>query len=176
MSAAHKSSGAAAAGAQFDSFVAEYAKGVGTKIEQLAELRRQALDAAVQQNRELVTAWQKGTELVVEGYQQSAQIQKDLFAVAVERGRVVSRLTAENVESINRAVAGVTAVLETVAGYATSAQKQAVEFAAAQSTTVYDAAKQQLEASGSAAAETFKRGIDTIIETQRTVLGARDDV
>ena len=49
-----------------------------------------------------------------------------------------------------------------------------MEFAAAQSTTVYDAAKQQLAASGSAAAETFKRGIDTIIETQRTLLGARD--
>ena len=110
----------------------------------------------------------------MEGFQQSAQIQKDLFAVAVERGRVASRLAAENVESINKTVAGVTAVFETVAGYATSAQKQAVEFAAAQSTTVYDAAKQQFEASGSAAAETFKRGVDTIIETQRTVLGARD--
>jgi hypothetical protein len=166
-------SSAAAAG-PIDSFVAEYAKGVGVKIEQLAELRRQALDAAVQQNHELVTAWQKGTELVVEGFQQSAQIQKELFAVAVERGRVASRLAAENVESIHKAVGGVTAVFETVAAYTTSAQKQALEFAAAQSTTVYDAAKQQLEASGTAAAETFKRGIDTIIETQRTVLGARD--
>ena len=175
MSARDKSSGTAA-GTPIDSFVAEYAKGVGAKIEQLSELRRQALDAAVQQNRELVTAWQKGTELVVEGFQQSGQIQKELFAVAVERGRVATRLAAENVESINKAVAGVTGVFETVAAYTTAAQKQAVEFAAAQSTTVYDAAKQQLAASGSAAAETFKRGIDTIIETQRAVLGARDAV
>ena len=111
---------------------------------------------------------------LVEGLQQSAQIQKELFAVAVERGRVASRLAAENVESISKAVAGVTAVLDTVAGYTTSAQKQALELAAAQSATVYDAAKQQFEASGSAAADTFKRGINTIIETQRTVLGARD--
>ena len=88
----------------------------------------------------------------------------------------MSRLAAENVESINKAVAGVTAVLDTVAGHATAAQKQAVELAAAQSSTVYDAAKQQFAASGSAAAEAFKRGIDTIIETQRTVLGAGKSV
>jgi hypothetical protein len=173
MSAKDKSRGAAA-GAPIDAFVAEYTKGVGAKIEQLAELRRQALEAAVQQHRDWVTAWQKGTELVVEGFQQSAQIQKELFAVGVERGRVASRLAAENVESINAAVAGVTAVFETVATYTTSAQKQALELAAAQSTAVYDAAKQQLAASSSAAAATFKRGIDTIIDTQRTVLGARD--
>jgi hypothetical protein len=174
MSPRDKSSAAAAG--PIDSFVAEYAKGVSATIEQLGELRRQALDAAVQQNRELVTAWQKGTELVVEGFQQSAQIQKDLFAVAVERGRVASRLTAENVESINKAVAGVAAVFETVAAYTSSAQQQAVAFAAAQSTTMSDAARQQLEASSSAAAETFKRGIDTIVETQRAVLGARNTV
>jgi hypothetical protein len=174
MSPRDKSSAAAAG--PIDTFFGEYAKGVGAKIEQLTELRRQALDAAVQQQRELITAWQKGTELVVEGLQQSAQIQKDLFAVAGERGRVASRLTAENVESINTAVAGVTAVFETVAAYTSSAQKQAVAFAAAQSTTMYDAVKQQFEASGSAAAETFKRGIDTIVETQRAVLGARDAV
>jgi hypothetical protein len=172
MSTTRKSSAASTAGSRTDSFVTEYAKGVGAKIEQLAELRRQALDAAMQQNRDFVTAWQKGTELAVQGYQQSAQIHTDLFAVAVERGRMVSKLAGENVESINKAVAGVTAVLETVAGYATAAQQQAVAFAAVQSTTAYDAAKQQFDASGSAAAETFKRGVDTIIETQRAVLGA----
>src|SRR5436190_93799 len=68
----------------------------------------------------------------------------------------------------------VSGVLETVAGYATAAQKQAVEFAEAQGGTVYDAAKRQLEASGTAAADTFTRGVNTIIETQRTVLGVRD--
>jgi len=164
----------AAAVAPIDAFVAEYAKGVGATIEQLAELTRLALKAAEQPNRELVTAWQKGTALVAEGCQQSARIQEELFAVAAERGRVASRLAAENVESINNAIAGVTAVFETVAAYTTSAQKQATEFTAAQSTAAYHAAKQQLETSGSAAAATFKRGVDTIIETQRTVLSARD--
>ena len=173
MSARGKSSGAAA-GAPIDAFVAEFAKGVGATIEQLAELRRLAFETAGQPNRELATAWQKGTALVAEGFQQSARIQQELFAVAAERGRVASRLAAENVESINKAVAGVTAVFEAVAANTTAAQKQALEFTAAQSTAAYHAAKQQLEASGSAAAATFKRGVDTIIETQRTVLGARD--
>ena len=174
MSATDKSSGAAAAGAQIDSFFAEYAKSVGTGFERLLEFRRQALDAAVQQNREWVTAWQKGTDLALEGFRQGAQIQKGLFEVAAARGRAVSGLAAESGESIGKAVAGATAVLETAAAYATSAQKQAVKFAVAQSGTVYDAAKQQLDASSSAAADTFKRGVDTIIKAQRTVLGARD--
>ena len=174
MSGTNKSSGAAAAVAQFDAFLTEYAKGIAKGIDAFAALGRRALDATGQQNRELLTAWQESAEFVVKGYHQSAQIQKDLLEVGVERARVVSRLAAENVESINKAIGGVTAVLETFAGYASSAQKQAVEFAAAQSTTVYDAAKQQLEASGSAAADTFKRGVETIIETQRTVLAARD--
>ena len=173
MSGTPKSSGAAA-GAQIDTVLGEYAKGVVSGIEGMEQLRRQAVEAMAVQNRELVAAWQKGAALLVDGLQQSARIQHDLFEIAVERGRVATRLATENVESVSKTIAGVTAVLETVAGYAAAAQKQAVEFAAAQGGTAYDAAKRQFEASGIAAADTFKRGVNTIIETQRTVMGVRD--
>ena len=173
MSGTPKSSGAAA-GAQIDTVLGEYAKGVVSGIEGMEQLRRQAVEAMAVQNRELVAAWQKGAALLVDGLQQSARIQHDLFEIAVERGRVASRLATENVESVSKTIAGVTAVLETVAGYAATAQKQAVEFAAAQGGSAFDAAKRQLEASGNAAADTFKRGVNTIIETQRTVLNVRD--
>jgi hypothetical protein len=174
MSATRKSSGVAAASGQIDSLFTEFARGVGAGLEQLATLQQQALEVALQQNRQLISVWQKGAALTVDGVQQSAQVQKDLFEVAVERSRVVSRLASDNVESATKAAAGVAAVLESVGGQATAAQKQAIEFAAAQSATVYGAAQQQLEASSSAAADALKRGVDTVLETQRALLRARD--
>jgi hypothetical protein len=173
MSTTDKSNGTAA-GIDIESFLAEFSRGLSRGFESVAAMRRQALDAAVPQTREFLKAWQKGTDLVVDGYQQSTQIHQRLFELAVQRGHVVSRLATENVESLAKASAGVVAVLETVAGFATAAQKQAVELATTQSTSAYDAAQQQFEASNSAAADAFRRGVDTLIETQRTVLRNQD--
>jgi hypothetical protein len=175
MSATHKSSGAAAAiGAQIDNFFADCAKKVTTGFEELTELRRQSLDVVAQQNGQLVSVWNKGIELAVEAFQQSVQAQKDILEVAAERNRVMTRLATEQTESFTKVAVGVTAAVDTLANYARSAQKQVVDFAATQNTAAYAAAMQQFESSGQAAAETFKRGVDTLIETQRSVLGARD--
>ena len=168
MSASHKSGGTAAG--QLDSFWAAYAKGV----EELADLGRQTIDKAAEQNRELFAAWKKGVDQTVEGLQQAAQAQKALLAVAVERGRVVSKLATENAESVSKTAAGVAAVVDSLGASANSAQKQALEIAAAQSSSAYDAAKRHFETSGTAAVETFQRGVDTLLETQKTVLRARD--
>ncbi len=143
MSTTTKSSGAAAvAGAQFQSFVSDY-----------------------------VGAWKKGVDAMVEGYKKSAQAQKELLEIAAERGRVATQLATENVESVTKTIAGVAAVIEDLAGYATVTQKKAVDFAASHNSTAYAAAQQQFEATGAAAAETFQRGVDTLLETQARVLG-----
>lgn len=175
MSATHKSSGpAAAAGARIenaiDTVLAEYAKG----IEGAVDLSRKAVDLAAQQNAKLVQAWKSGADVAVEGFQHAVQAQKELLEIAVERGRVASRLVKENADSVSKTTAGVTAVFDTLAGFTTSAQKQAVDFAAVQNASAFDAAKRQFEASGQAAAEAFQRGVDTLVETQRVVLKTRD--
>ena len=150
MSTTSKSSGAAAAaGAQFESFFNDYTKNVTKEFERLASLRKEAFDAA-------------------------AQAQKTLLEVAAERGRVAAKLTAENTESITGMVAGVLAVFEDLAGFATKTQKQAVDFAASQNASIYAAAQQQFEATGAAATETFQKSVDTVLEAQRAVLGARE--
>jgi hypothetical protein len=174
MSTTTKSSSATAGTtAQIAGFFTEYANGVSQGLERLTELRRVALDAATLQQNELATAWKKGAELAVDGYRQAAQAQKDLFEAAVERGREAAKLATANTESATKTVAGAIAVLEELAGHATLTQKKAADFAATQNATVYSAAQQQFEASGAAAAETLQRGVDTLLETQKIVLGAK---
>lgn len=173
MSATHKSSGAAAAagsqlGNAIDVCFAEYAKG----LDGLAELRRKAVDVAAQQEGAIVNAWRLAIDSAVEGFQKSVQAQKDLLDLAVERGRAASRLAKEHADAVTKTVAGATAVLDNLAGVATAAQKQAVEQAAVQNTAAYDAAKRQFEASGHAATEAFQRGVEAVIDTQRTILKA----
>jgi hypothetical protein len=167
VSAAHKINNAAAG---LDGLWTAYAKGV----EGLAELGRQAVEKASAQNRDAVTAWKQGVDVAVEGLQRVAQAQKDLLAVASERGRVASSLVTQNAESVAKTVAGVAAVIEGFGSYVASAQKQAYEFVASQNAAAYDAAKKQFESSGNAAVETFQRGVETLFETQKTVLRAQD--
>ena len=134
--------------AQIETVLAEYAKGVAA--ESSMELRRQASSAA-QQNRELVTAWKKGVDARSSRATSSRpRPSTSSLEVAVERGRVAVAAGDRERRVGQQDDRRRAAVLETVAGYATAAQKQAVDFAAAQNTTAYDAAQQQFEASGSA--------------------------
>ena len=71
--------------------------------------------------------------------------------------------------SVSKTIAGVVAVFEDLAGYATETQKQAADFAASQNSTAYAAAQQQFEAASAKTAETFQRGLDTLLE----IAGAR---
>ena len=121
-----------------------------------------------------VGAWKKSVDTLVDGYKQSVQAQNELIEIGAERARVAAKLATENVESVSKTIAGVVAVFEDLAGYATMTQKQAAEYAASQNSTAYAAAKQQFDAAGVAAAETFQRGVDTLLDTQRVVLASQE--
>lgn len=172
MSAADKSRGGVAYQIEtlIATFVAEYTKGG----ERVAEFTRQALDVASQHNTEAAAAWKKGADVASEAFQRSLQAQKELLEIGAERGRVASRLATENIESITKAAAGVGIVFETLAGHVASVHQRAVEFAATQNATVVAAATRQFEASRTAAAEAFQRGVETLVEAQRVVVKAQE--
>jgi hypothetical protein len=142
MSKTTKSSAAAVAGAQVETFLSAY-----------------------------LGAWKKSVDILVDGYKQTAQTQTELAEIAAQRGRVAAKLASENVSSVSKTIAGVVAVFDDLAGYAGAAQKQAADFAASQHSTAYAAAQQQFEAASARAAETFQRGLDTLLESQARVLG-----
>jgi len=142
MSKTTKSSAAAVSGAQVETFLTAY-----------------------------LGAWKKSVEVLVDGYKQTAQAQKELAEIAAERGRVAAKLAAENASSVSKTIAGVVAVFEGLAGYAAETQKQAADYAASQNGTTYTAAQQRFEAASAKVSETFQRGLDTLLESQARVLG-----
>ena len=142
MSTTTKSSAAAVAGTQVENFLTAY-----------------------------LGAWKKSVDILVDGYQQTDQAQKELAAIAAERGRVAAKLATENASSVSKTITGVVAVFENLAGHATETQKQAAAFAASQNSTAYAAARQQFEAASAKTSETFQRGLDTLLESQARVLG-----
>ena len=142
MSTTTKSSAAAAAGAQIENFLTAN-----------------------------LGAWKKSVDVLVDGSKQTAQAQMELAEIAAQRGRVAAKLASENVSSVSKTIAGVVAVFDDLAGYAGAAQKQAADFAASQHSTAYAAAQQQFGAATAKTAETFQRGLDTLLESQARVLG-----
>ena len=116
-------------------------------------------------------AWKKSVDVLVDGYKQTADAQKALAEIAAERGRVAAKLATENAASVSKTIAGVAAVFENLAGYATAAQQQAADFAASQNATTYAAAQQQFEMATAKTSEAFQRGLDTLLESQARVLG-----
>ncbi|MGE3405021.1 MAG: hypothetical protein AB7K63_20710 [Vicinamibacterales bacterium] len=150
---------------QIDAFFAEYVKGIQTVV----DAGRQAVDKAAAQNGEAVTALKSGLTQFEDAWQKSAQAQQAVSAVMVERVQTVSRLVTENVESVAKTLTGLASALQVPATLVASAQKQATEFVAAQKSAL-DAATQQVETSSKAALETFHRGVETVIEAQKSAL------
>jgi hypothetical protein len=144
MSKTVKSSAAAVAGVQVETFLTAY-----------------------------LGAWKKSVDVFVDGCKQTAQAQQELAEIAAQRGRVAAKLATENANSVGKTIAGIVAVFEDLASYATETQKQAADFAASQNSTAYAAAQQQFEAATTKTLETFQRGLDTLLESQARVLGNR---
>ncbi len=156
--------------AQVDTFFAEYTK----SIEGIVALGRQAIEKAAQQNDELIAMWKKGLDATADALKQSVQAQRDLVAVGSDRLQVVSRLVTENVESVQKTVASVAATLDTL-GVGAAVQRQFQEVAAAQK-TAFGKVSRQVEENGNAALDTFQRGVNTAVETGRTVLKSKASV
>ncbi|MGE0392104.1 MAG: hypothetical protein AB7I25_04325 [Vicinamibacterales bacterium] len=155
-----------AATQQIDAFFAEYIKGIQTFV----ETGRQAVDKAAQQNGDAVAALKTGLAQVEDAWQKTAQAQHAAADVMVERVQTVSRLVTENVDSVAKTLAGLAAAFEVPGTIVATAQKQAADFVAAQK-SAFDAATQQVEASGKAALDTFHRGVETVLEAQKSALG-----
>ena len=77
MSKTTKSSAAAVAGAQVETFLTAY-----------------------------LGAWKKSVDILVDSYTQTAQAHKELAEIAAERGRVAANLATENASSVSKTIAG----------------------------------------------------------------------
>jgi hypothetical protein len=161
-----------------ETFIPLYEK----NVERLADLEKKSLEAAAEQNAEWMEAWKKSFQLSPESpglflfdllgqtFEHFVETQKDIIDLAVEQTHAVVGLAKERGSHATKLTEGVTALFRKTVEHSVAAQKKTLDYYADQHKTAYEAAKKQFRFSGSPAAEAFQSGMDTLIETQKTML------
>lgn len=161
-----------------DTMTALYTK----SVERLAEAQKTTLDTALEQNADLIGAWKKiaqavpGTpvpsilDLAANTFGQFVDLQKGAIDLALEQSSNLTGLAKERAAAFTAAGDTVTAIAQDTLVRAQATQKTAIDLATSQTKAVFDAFKKQPGIAGTpfeAAADTFHRGFNSLIETQK---------
>jgi len=161
-----------------DSFAPLYNK----SVERAAELQKKSLDIAFEQSAELMAVWKKVLHLVpgtpglfmIDAFAQVfgryVETQKEAIDLAMEQGHAVAGLAKERGGYVGRFGEGMSTLIQKSLEHSVAAQKKALDSFAEQNKAVYEAAKRQFRFSSTPASEAFQSGLDTLIETQKTIL------
>jgi hypothetical protein len=161
-----------------EAFIPLYTK----NVERLAELQKKSLDAAAEQNAELIGACKKAFhyipetpglflfDLVGQSFNRFVETQKNAIDLAVQQSHVVAGLAKDRSASATKVAEGVTNLFKQSVEYSIAAQKEALDYYADQHKTAVEAAKKQFRIPNNPAADAFQTGIDTLIQTQKTML------
>ena len=156
-----------------------------TGIERLAEAQKKGIDLAVKQNAELLDAWKKIAQVVPgapglfmldfasNAFERYAETQKGAIDLVLEKSHALAGLVKERAASPADASEGVAAIVQQTVDQCVGAQKKALVYSAAQTKAAFQTAKQQFGLTGTpadAAAASFQRGVDSLIETQKQLL------
>ena len=162
-------------------FTALYATGV----ERLAEVQKKSIDLAVAQNAELTDAWKKVVhklpgapglfllDLASSAFERYADTRKGAIDAMVEQSHALTELTRERTAEASKAIDGTVSFFQQSMESSVAMQKTALDHSAAHTKTVFDTVRQQFGFSGGsaeAAATSFHRGIDTVIDAQKELL------
>ncbi len=109
-------------------------------------------------------------DLLGQTFERFVDTQKGIIDLAVEQSHAVAGLAKERGASATKMAEGVTALFQQTVEHSVAAQKKVLDYYAEQHKTAYETAKKQFRISGSPAAEAFQSGMDTLIETQKTML------
>lgn len=161
-----------------EAFVPLYTK----NVERLAELQKQSLDTATEQNVELIEACKKAFpyvtetpgsllfDLIGQSFQRFVETQKGAIDLAVEQSHVVAGLAKERAISATKVAEGVTNLFKQSVEYSVAAQKETLDYYSDQHKAAYETAKKQFRIPDNPAADAFQNGIDALIQTQKTML------
>jgi hypothetical protein len=161
-----------------EAFIPLYTK----NVERLAELQKKSLDAAAEQNAELIAACKKAFnyipetpglflfDLVGQSFNRFVETQKNAIDLAVQQSHVVAGLAKDRGASATKVAEGVTNLFKQSVEYSIARQKEALDYYADQHKAVVEAAKKQFRIPNNPAADAFQTGIDALIQTQKTML------
>ncbi len=154
-------------------------------VERMAEVQKQWIDVAVQQNAEMLDLLKKAAEKVpgaprlamldvangaVKRY---ADTQKAAVEFALEQSRIWTDTFKDRTSTVSKSTESTANVAKQAMERSFAVQKRALEHTAAQTKAVMDAAKRQFGFTGTQAdamTDTFRRGVDTIVEAQKELL------
>ncbi len=163
------------------SFAAFFLRGV----ERMAEIQKQTIDFAVQQNAEMAEVLKKAAEnlpgaprmplldLATGAVSRFADTQKAAIDFVVEQSHAWTDAVKDRARCNMKAADATTNMARQTMERSFVVHKKALENTAAQTKAVVDATKQQFGFSGAqadAVTESFHKGVDTIVEAQKELL------
>jgi hypothetical protein len=171
------------AGAAFKEEVVEAFVPLYTKnVKRLADLQKQSLETAAEQNNELIEACKKAFpagpetpglflfDLFGQSFQRFVETQKGVIDLAVEQSHVVAGLAEERGAYVTNAVEGVTSLVKQSVEHSVAAQKKALDYYSEQHKEAWETAKKQFRIPSNPAVEAVQSGLDILIQTQKAVL------
>lgn len=151
-------------------------------IERLAGIQKQAIDAAIEHNAEVVTVWKRQTsaapgffmlDLAATAFNRLAETQKGAIDLIVEQSQTLAGLVKERKLDAAKAIdEGLSKVQEAI-NQTVTAQKTALDYSTQQTKAAFETAKQQLGYAGTpagAAADSMQRGIEVVVDAQKDLL------
>lgn len=154
-------------------------------VERIAELQKQFIDIAVQHNKETVEVMKKTSAKTPFGPKASmmdfgqatldryADLEKSAVDFLVEQNRIWMDAFNDRTGTVKKSGESVVGAVKQAIENSFAVQKKALEHTAAQTKAVMNAARDQFGLSGTQAeamTDTFRRGVDTIVEAQKELL------
>ena len=158
-------------------FVPVYSK----SVERMAELQKTSLEAAAEQNTEIIETCKKALPFVPKGpvafwfdligqsFERSVETQKELIDLAVEQNGTLVGLAQERGTLAAKFADGAATLFQQTLDISVATQKKNIEFCAAQQKAAYETAKKQFRVANPFA-DAFQSGLELLLETQKTVL------
>ena len=154
-------------------------------LERMAEVQKQFIDLAVQQNKETGELLKKSAsklpgapripmlELAYSAVSRYADVQKHAVDFIVDQNRIWIDAMKDRTAAARKTGESATQAVKQAMESSFAVQKKALEHTAAHTKAVVDAARNQMGFSGTQAdamTDTFRRGVDTIVEAQKELL------
>jgi len=153
-------------------------------FEHTAEIRKQTAGFVAQQNVAIVDAWKKMIpgvpvpgmyflDLMSSGFQRYADLEKQQVDLAVKNMRDLATLFHERNVAAGKIVERATEMVQESVDRSVAVNKKALDSTAEHTKEVFEKSRQQFGSTGEQAealANSFHRGIDAIVETQKDLL------
>ncbi len=154
-------------------------------VERIAELEKRGLDLAVAQNAEVTEAWKNMAQktpwapglflldLATKGWERYADTRRAAIDAVVEQSRALAEMSRERSAETGKANESATTYVQQAVERSVGVQKRVLDHTAAHAKAVFDTFRNQFGLNGApadAAAESFRKGVDTVIDAQKELL------